>query len=60
MLKDLRILGRDLRGVIMVDNTVSCMVPQLDNAIPVKSYYGDDGDLELYELEKILLQLTDK
>lgn len=41
--KDLRILGRDLSQVLLVDNSPLSYLYQLDNGVPILSYYrGED------------------
>jgi len=58
--KDLTILGgRDLRNVILVDNSVTCCFPQLDNGIPIIPYFDSDCDTELLKLENFLTGLID-
>eukprot|EP00826_Nyctotherus_ovalis_P028119 TRINITY_DN2214_c0_g2_i7.p1 TRINITY_DN2214_c0_g2~~TRINITY_DN2214_c0_g2_i7.p1 ORF type:complete len:358 (+),score=43.55 TRINITY_DN2214_c0_g2_i7:99-1172(+) len=47
--KDLRVLeNRNLKNVVIVDNTISCFAEQLSNGIHVPSYFGarDDNSLE--------------
>lgn len=59
--KDVSKLGRPLKDVIIVDNTVLCFAFQLANGIPILSYYGDNkvNDRELLELKDFLLYLKD-
>ncbi|CAG9335967.1 unnamed protein product [Blepharisma stoltei] len=56
-LKDLRMLGRDLREVIIVDNSVQAFSLQPDNGIPISSWYNDMMDRELYRTVEILDEL---
>lgn len=59
--KDLSKLGRSLKDVIIVDNTVLCFAYQLNNGVPILSYYGDGQpcDSELIDLKDFLLYLKD-
>ena len=52
--KDLRILGRDLDRVVIVDNAVEAFTFHLDNGVPIKSWFGDVEDVELLKLSDIL------
>jgi RNA polymerase II subunit A small phosphatase-like protein len=50
-IKDLRILlGRDLKNVILVDNSVHSFAYQVENGIPILPWYSDMGDTELLKL----------
>jgi CTD small phosphatase-like protein 2 len=42
--KDLRILGRDLSKVVIVDNAAYSYAFQVSNGIPIISYYEGDKD----------------
>lgn len=57
-LKDLSILGRDLANVIIVDNAITSFSYQVENGIPIVSWYDDSKDRELLELLPFLEQLS--
>lgn len=58
-MKDLRVLGRDLKDVIIVDNTPYAFAAQLENGYPVVPYYDDRDDRELVKLVRYLREIKD-
>lgn len=56
--KDLSKLGRDLKDVIIIDNSPLCYALQPENAIPIKTWRDDVSDQELIDLIPILYALA--
>ncbi|OXB69190.1 hypothetical protein ASZ78_011310 [Callipepla squamata] len=48
--KDLSRLGRDLRRIIIVDNSPASYIFHPDNAVPVASWFDNMADTELLDL----------
>ncbi|KAJ8331539.1 hypothetical protein BDV3_000677 [Batrachochytrium dendrobatidis] len=59
--KDLSLLGRNLKDVIIIDNSPSCYLFHPANAIPITSWFEDPSDAELLDLIPFLedLKLVD-
>ena len=57
--KDLKRLGRDLKDIIIVDNSPISYALNPDNGLPILSWFDDRDDRELYHLTPILEFLAD-
>lgn len=58
VVKDLRLFhGKQLQNIVLVDNSSKCFYPQVDNGIPILSYFDDSRDCELEDLGQFLLAL---
>ena len=58
-IKDLRIIkNRKLKNIVMVDNLVHSFGLQIDNGIPIIDFVDNKNDMELYGLEKLLIEMS--
>jgi TFIIF-interacting CTD phosphatase-like protein len=55
--KDMTTLGRNVKNVVIVDNSPCSFFFQPQNAIPIESWYEDVNDKELYTLTGFLNEL---
>jgi len=56
--KDLGKLGRDLKRIIIIDNSPASYMFNPENAVPVESWFDDENDRELLDLIPKLEQLA--
>ena len=53
-IKDLKKLNRNLKDLIIVDNSPLAYAFDMDNGLPIKTWYEDKDDVELSKIIKIL------
>lgn len=56
-IKDLNILKKNLKDILLIDNLSTSFLYQKQNGILIPSWYGDKNDIELYKLLKFLQKL---
>jgi CTD small phosphatase-like protein 2 len=52
-------MGRNLKDIIIVDNKIESYSSNLENGIPIKSYYGETEDDMLDHLVQYMMKLKD-
>jgi CTD small phosphatase-like protein 2 len=58
-IKDLRIIkNRELKDIVIIDNSVEAFGLQINNGIPILSYNGEEEDSELSKLVPFLRTLS--
>lgn len=57
-IKDLKKINKDLRNIVFIDNNAISFKLQEKNGIPIKSWFDDYEDIELYKLIPILKNLS--
>ena len=57
-IKDLEKIDKNYNDIIIIDDNVSSFVLQKENGIPIKSWRGDQEDIELLKLIPILKNLS--
>ena len=53
-IKDLKKLGRDLKDVIILDNSPNSYILNKENGLPITTWFDDEDDRELYNITQIL------
>ena len=56
-IKDLRVLGRDLAKVVIVDDSPVSFSSNIENGLQIKRWCGDTEDRELLKLTEVLVEL---
>jgi Dullard-like phosphatase family protein len=56
--KDLSLLGRDMRNIILVDNSPNSFLFQPQNAYHISNFFDDKSDRDLYKLAYFLENIT--
>jgi len=57
--KDLSLLkNRNLKDIILVDNSCTCFSLNLENGVPIVPFYNDKSDEELLALIEFLIPLA--
>ncbi|KAF9430301.1 hypothetical protein BGZ94_007475 [Podila epigama] len=55
--KDLSVIGRDLKSTIIIDNSPASYIFHQSNAVPISSWFNDPHDTELLDLIPFLVDL---
>jgi len=58
--KDMCRMGRDMKRILIIDNSPHAFAFNPENAIPCESWFDDYEDVELYDLVPILTGLADE
>ena len=57
-IKDLRVVCSDLSRIVLLDNSVVSFAMQMSNGIFIKPFEGSKYDGELFEIKKVLRELS--
>lgn len=55
--KDVSLLGRDMRRTILIDNNPFACIASPDNSMPILSFYDDQSDCELDKALALLMEM---
>jgi RNA polymerase II subunit A small phosphatase-like protein len=56
--KDLARMNRNMKDIMILDNTPNAYMLQPENAVPIKSWNGEPDDTELIELIPLFILLS--
>ena len=59
-LKDLTVVNRDLRKAVLVDNSPHAFGYQIDNGIPIESWFEDKNDKEVCAVVSPVVSILEK
>ena len=57
-IKDLKLIGKPFKDLIIIDNNPVSYLYNMDNGIPILSWYGDKQDIELLKFIPLLKYLS--
>ena len=57
-IKDLRVIGKPFKDLIIIDNNPISYLYNINNGLPILSWYGDSKDIELLKLIPLLKYLA--
>ena len=57
-IKDLLKIDKDLSKIVILDDNITSFSLQTENGIPIKSWYGNKQDIELFKLIPLLKKLS--
>ena len=57
-IKDLRLIGKPFKDLIIIDNNPISYLYNIDNGLPILSWYGDKQDIELLKFIPLLKYLA--
>ena len=60
MVKDLSLLGRDIKKTIIIDNISDNFILQPENGIFISTWYDDMNDRFLDEITPLLCEIVEK
>ena len=57
-IKDLKKIDKDLSNILLLDDNITSFTLQTENGIPIKSWNGNDKDIELFKLIPLFKKLS--